>query len=163
MFVFLIITILVSAFLFANSDSKEKSVFGYRFYNVLTPSMTPTIPVGSMVFVKMVDTTELTEGDIITYSTSVDGSIVLTHRINRILSSEDGLHFMTKGDANEVEDLEPVSAAEVIGRVNLIIPYLGSIMAYIQGNLILVIASIIGLILIGELISYGIKSHKSKE
>ena len=55
MFVVLIIGILGGAFLFANNKSSDKSVFGFRFYNVLTPSMTPEIPVGSMVFVKMME------------------------------------------------------------------------------------------------------------
>ena len=162
-FTVLIITILVSAVLFANNDSNEKSIFGYRFYNVLTPSMTPTIPVGSMVLVKMVDVNELQPDDIITYSTSRDGSLVVTHRIRDIVKTEDSLAFVTKGDANLVDDFNPVLASQVIGRVNLIIPYLGSIMTYIQRNLVLVIASIIALILIIELISYVIKSRKSKE
>ena len=163
LFVALIVGILGGAFWFANDKSSDKSVFGFRFYNVLTPSMTPEIPVGSMVFVKMVESTELKVGDIVTYSTSKDGSTVLTHRVSRILGSKDNLRFMTKGDANLVEDLNPVYPEQVIGRVNLIVPYLGSIMTYIQENLILVIVSIIALILIGELISYVIKSCKNKE
>ncbi len=154
MFVILIITILVSAVLFARCNSNEKSIFGYRFYDVLTPSMTPTIPVGSMVFVKMVEPEELCEGDIITYSTSTDGSVVVTHRINKINNEVGQISFITKGDANDVTDLNPVFASAVIGRVNLIIPYLGTFMAYVQRKLWLVIGGIVALILIVELISY---------
>ena len=154
MFSLLIISIIGSAILFATNTSNEKSVFGFRFYNVLTPSMTPTIPVGSMVLVKRVEPVELREGDIVTYSTSLSGSVVVTHRINQVILSEDGLTFITKGDANQVEDINPISASQIIGRVNLIIPHFGSVIAYVQRNLWLVIGSIIALLLIGEFLSY---------
>lgn len=162
LFVALIVGILGGAFWFANDKSNDKSIFGFRFYDVLTPSMTPEIPVGSMVIVKMIEPSELKVGDIVTYSTSIDGSTVLTHRVSRIMGSGDSLSFMTKGDANLVEDMNPVYPSQVIGTVNLIIPYLGSVMTYIQANLTLVILSIIALILILELISYLVKSRKGK-
>ena len=160
MFVLLIITILGSAFLFANHKGNDKSILGFRFYNVLTSSMTPTIQVGSMVLVKKVEPKELREGDIITYSASLDGSVVVTHRINRVIQTEEGLAFATKGDANQVEDLNPIPSVDVIGRVNLIIPYLGSIMAYSQQNLWLVIAGIIVLLLACELLACWISRRK---
>ena len=162
MFVILIITILASAVLFANNNSNEKSIFGYRFYNVLTPSMTPTIPVGSMVFVKMVDADELEVEDIITYSTSRDGKIVVTHRINDIKKEQNQISFITKGDANKVTDLNPVAESQIIGKVTLVIPYLGNVMAYIQRRIGLVIISIIALIVIIELLAYLI-SKKGKK
>jgi len=163
MFWVLIVTILISAFLFANSDSKEKSIFGYRYYNVITPSMTPTISVGSAVFVKMVDPTTLKEGDIITYSTSVDGKVVVTHRINKVINDDLGLRFITKGDANNVTDLNPVKASYVIGKVNLFIPHLGNILVYMQERIWLVVAGIISIMVIIELISYLISSKKNKK
>jgi len=164
MFVVLIITILVAAVLFANSESKDKSIFGYRYYNVLTPSMTPTISVGSVVFVKMVEPTELNEGDIITYSTSTDGKIVVTHRISEVINDENGLRFITKGDANNVTDLNPVVASKVIGKVNLVIPYLGNILVYMQSRIWLIVLGIVALMLIMEVISrFLIHRKKSKE
>lgn len=163
LFVALIVGILGGAFWFANDKSNDKSIFGFRFYDVLTPSMTPEIPVGSMVIVKMIEPSELKVGDIVTYSTSIDGSTVLTHRVSRVMGSGDTLSFMTKGDANLVEDMNPVYPSQVIGRVNLVVPYLGSVMTYIQANLTLVILSIIALIIILELISYLVKSRKSRE
>ena len=160
MFYILMVTILISAYLFANNDSKEKSIFGYRYYNVLTPSMTPTIPVGSAVFVKMLEPSEIKEGDIITYSTSRDGKIVVTHRVNEIINDEKGLRFITKGDANNVTDLNPIFASQVIGKVNLFIPYLGNILVYMQQRIWLVVACIVALILIVQLITYLISIKK---
>ena len=164
MFVVLIITILVAAVLFANSESKDKSIFGYRYYNVLTPSMTPTISVGSVVFVERVEPTELNEADIITYSTSTDGKVVVTHRINKVIDDENGLRFITKGDANNVTDLNPVVASKVIGKVNLVIPYLGNILVYMQSRIWLIVLGIVALMLIMEVISrFLIHRKKSKE
>lgn len=160
MFGLLIVGILIFAVLFANSDSKEKSILGYRYYNVLTPSMTPTISVGSAVFVKLVDPNELKEGDVVTYSTSRDGKVVVTHRIEKILNDEDGLKFITKGDANNVTDINPVLASQVIGKVNLFIPYLGSILVYMQNNIWLIIFSIVSILLIIELITYLLSTKK---
>lgn len=156
----LIITILVSAVLFSKSDSNEKSILGYRYYNVLTPSMTPTISVGSAVFVKIVEPSELKEGDIITYLTSEDEKVIVTHRINKIINGESGLMFITKGDANNVTDLNPVLASQIIGKVNLIIPYLGNILVYIKQNIWLTIGGIISLLLIIELISFLLSIRK---
>lgn len=163
MFVVLMITIIASAVLFANNNSMEKSIFGYRFYNVLTPSMEPTIPVGSMVFVKMVEPYELKVGDVITYSTSTDGSVVVTHRINEINAENGKISFITKGDANKVTDISPVVSSSVIGKVNLIVPYLGNILTYIQERIWLVVGGIISLMLILELISYLLGRKKTKE
>ena len=163
MFFVLIITILVSAFLFANSDSKEKSILGYRYYNLLTPSMTPTIPVGSAVFVKMLEPSELKEGDIITYATSRDGKVVVTHRIEEVINDENGLRFITKGDANDVTDLNPILASQVIGKVNLFIPHLGNVLVYMQERIWLVVAAIIALMLIFELISYLVSSKRKSK
>lgn len=126
----------------------------------MTPSMEPTIPVGSAVFVKMIEPDELKTGDIITYSTSKDGSVVVTHRINEVVKGENYLKFITKGDANNVTDLNPVLSSSVIGKVNLIIPYLGNILIYIKENIFLVIAGIVGLIVIFEFVLKMIKSMK---
>ena len=160
MFVVLVITILLSAIMFASSDSKDKSILGYRYYSVLTPSMTPTIPVGSAVFVKLMNPSELIEGDIITYSTSTDGKIVVTHRINAVINDEMGLRFITKGDANDVTDLNPVFASQVIGKVSLFVPYLGNVLVYIQQRIWLVVGAIVAIMVIVELISYVISTKK---
>ena len=42
--------------------------------------------------------------------------------------------MLTKGDANEVEDAEPVSFDRVIGRSVLCIPYLGRIATFVDST-----------------------------
>ena len=46
--------ILVGAILFSFNTSADKAIFGYRYYTVLTGSMSPTYNVGDMIFVQLV-------------------------------------------------------------------------------------------------------------
>lgn len=100
---------------------------GYRFFAVLSGSMSPEFETGSLVAVKPVDPAELQAGDIITFGNS--GGQIVTHRIVGI---ENGQSFITKGDANPVADPEPVPADRVVGVVALAIPWLGRILVFSQ-------------------------------
>lgn len=93
-------------------------LFGIRIYGVVTGSMTPAYPVGGVVYVKAVNADSLQVGDVITYRMGTDTDYVMTHRIVEI---SDGF-FTTKGDANEVEDPEPVSYDRVVGEVVFFLP-----------------------------------------
>lgn len=53
--------------------------FGYTPYTVLSGSMEPELPVGSMVFVHQVDPTDIAVGDNATFYRS-DGAVV-THQV----------------------------------------------------------------------------------
>lgn len=91
---------------------------------VLSGSMEPAIRTGGLVFT---DTRQKTPeiGDIITYR--IKDSRV-THRVIR---KEEG-HLITKGDANDEEDLVSVSAGQVIGTVIFTIPFLGYAAAFVR-------------------------------
>ncbi len=91
-------------------------VVGLRVFTVLSGSMEPTYPVGSMIYVKSVDPYELGSGDVITYMLSED--TVATHRIVEVVPDEEDptvIRFMTKGDANDAIDATPVHYKNVIG------------------------------------------------
>lgn len=109
-----------------------------KTFSVVSGSMEPDIPTGSLVYVKDVSKEELKENDVITFY-GRQGSIV-THRIQSIES--DGI--VTKGDANEDVDLAKVRESQIIGKVILSIPLLGyfmqPIMFYIVLLLLLVMA-----------------------
>ena len=120
-------------------------LFGYDMYNVVSGSMAPEIPVGSMIFVENVDPYELTEGDIIAFYSN--GNVV-THRVtsNNAFSGE----LTTKGDANLEEDIHSVSYKEVIGIVKYHISYLGDISSHLTsgfGKIYLLALIVLGLLL----------------
>ena len=99
--------------------------FGYEVYTVISGSMEPAIPTGSMVFVKGMEAAEVEEEDVIAFYGGPDSNAIITHRVveNRVVMGE----FVTKGDANEDVDMNPVNYQEFLGRVDLSIPVLGTL------------------------------------
>ena len=120
-------------------------LFGYDMYNVVSGSMAPEIPVGSMIFVESVEAESIVEDDIIAFYRN--GSII-THRAvsNNIVEGK----ITTKGDANNVEDMAPVTYKEVIGRVKFHVPILGDLSSHLTssfGKIYLLALIILGLLL----------------
>lgn len=105
-------------------------VTGIQLYTVLSGSMEPNYPTGSLIAVKEIEPQELKEKDVITYKLS--GETIATHRIIEVLDGEDGLKFRTKGDANDDPDASPVLAENVIGTPFLTIPKGGFAASYVH-------------------------------
>ena len=97
-----------------------------RFEPVLSGSMEPSIPVGSIVVIKHVDPASLRIGDVICYQAT--DSMLVTHRI--IETNEIG--FVTKGDANEEIDNKIVNQKDVVGSVVLSLPFIGYLGSFIR-------------------------------
>lgn len=111
---------------------------GEKLYAVLTESMVPTFPVGSIVVVEMVSPEEIQPNDVITFvMPSFDH--VVTHRVLSIDAENQVFH--TKGDNNEVSDPFPVPFDNLEGRVNSSYPYLGTAVAGMRttGGIILIL------------------------
>ena len=101
--------------LISTANGKPVNLFGNRILQVVTGSMEPSIHVDDYIVVKSVDTAELKEGDIISFYTEdeeIKGEIV-THRIAAV--NGDGT-FVTRGDANPVDDSLTVRPEQVIGK-----------------------------------------------
>lgn len=96
---------------------------GYEIFNVVSGSMEPTIPVGSIIYVKEIDPVEIESGDIIAFQS---GDSVIMHRVtqNKVVEGT----FTTKGDANNGEDMNDVSYDNLIGIVVKHIPILGQLL-----------------------------------
>lgn len=101
---------------------------------VLTGSMTPEIPVGSVVVVRPVDPRTLEVGDVATYQLEEGEKAFVTHRVRKILHTDDGLAFRFKGDANRGADPQPIPAGAVRGKVWIHVPYLGGIRDALHGK-----------------------------
>ena len=120
-------------------------VFGYEMYNVISGSMEPTIPVGSMIYVKHVEGESVKTGDVIAF---VSGSSVITHRVTE--NDTERRELSTKGDANELEDFTKVSYLNLIGVVKLAVPRLGIWGGYfssLTGKIYLIAAIAFGFII----------------
>lgn len=75
----------------------------YRTLTVLSGSMAPAIPTGSLVVVTPVDPADVRVGQVITYQAPTDGRVV-THRVARVLEGGRQPVVVTKGDANDTAD-----------------------------------------------------------
>lgn len=123
-------------------------LFGWQNLAVLSGSMEPNISVGSMIIVKNVNPEELEAGDIITFQ--VSDSTLVTHRV--VENNVETQKITTKGDANDVNDGNPVSYSNVIGELFISIPLLGYLSIYMQSTL--GIAILCGVVFVLLLLNY---------
>lgn len=98
---------------------------------VTGPSMEPAIPRGAVVVTSPADPARLAAGDTVTYQVDSRRAVV-THRITRLVTRADGSWIETKGDGNSDADPVLVPAAAVLGRVELVLPHAGSLMAILR-------------------------------
>jgi signal peptidase len=97
-------------------------LFGLTPYAVLSGSMEPVYPVGSLIYVQRTAPESIHVGEAITFVLNEELDIA-THRVVKIDQTE--RNFVTKGDANETADGKPVSFDNLIGRPVFDLPYLG--------------------------------------
>ena len=99
--------------------------FGIHMYSVITGSMEPEIPTGSLVYVKNVEPESVKEDDVIAFYAAKDGGSIITHRVvsNSTVMGE----FITKGDANKTKDMNPVKYNDYIGKMILSVPKAGAL------------------------------------
>ena len=100
-------------------------VIGYQMYTVISGSMEPSIPTGSLVYIKGMEPQDVVDGDVIAFYGGHDSNAIITHRVvkNRVVMGE----FITKGDANDKEDMNPIPYSNFLGRVELSLPVVGGL------------------------------------
>jgi signal peptidase I len=128
---------------------------GYQLQPVLSASMAPTYPVGSLLVVAPVDAAAVEPGMAITFDDPTDPGRLVTHRIIA-LAPGDAVAFITRGDANVIDDPFPVQARSVRGRALWHVPALGyavDALRWPRGFLVLVVAPGLALA-VGELVGW---------
>ncbi|MDJ0359116.1 signal peptidase I [Rhodococcus sp. H29-C3] len=104
-------------------------------YTVLTSSMRPTYPPGSLVVIKPADAAELVVGTAVTYQIRSGETDVVTHRIVATRQSAGGeTTYITRGDNNDVEDKDPVKLGQIRGKVWYSVPYMGYVNNWLNGE-----------------------------
>lgn len=101
---------------------------------ILSGSMEPTLPVGSLAVVLPVEPDDVQVGDIVTYLPNPDDPTAITHRVTAIDHHTDGGHtFTMQGDANATADA-PVIDRQVRGVVWYAVPLLGYLNSAVNGH-----------------------------
>ena len=126
--------------------------FRFRFYVVLSGSMEPKLPVGSLV-VADTESTNVKIGEIVTFQKS---GRTVTHRVTGL--KEHG--YQTKGDANQEADYDLLQQEQIVGTVVFCIPYLGYGVLWMQKYRILIISGGITVLILLFLFSSEQKERK---
>ena len=113
---------------------KTPSFFGIKTYVVISGSMEPKLKIGDIVIAKRITPEELQVGDIISFR---QGHSIITHRISNINRTSDGIEYKTKGDNNNIKDIEIVNEKQIEGKVVEIIPVLGKISLLLQNKIVI--------------------------
>lgn len=134
-------------------------LFGYDAYSVVSGSMEPAIPTGSLVYVQEAAPEDMEKHDVIAFYGAKDSNAIITHRVveNKVVMGE----FITKGDANKTEDMNPVPYSNFIGKVVYSIPVLGSIAEALTSTMGKIIAGgVIAAALILEVIASAVRRRE---
>lgn len=151
---FSFVFILIPVIAFTIITSRTSALFGFQSFIVVSGSMNPSMPVGSVVYTQKGNPVNI--GDVITFER---GNVKITHRViditdksgksvSSLVSPIPGtpnpaeIFYKTKGDANNSADSELVPAGKVVGKAFVNMPAIGKISSYLKtlpGFLILIV------------------------
>lgn len=106
--------------------TSKTTALGVQSFVVLTGSMQPTIPVGSIVYTKK--DTWYPVGSIIAFKS---GDLTITHRVVKAVNRDNVLYYTTRGDANNTNDSKEVTNSDVLGKELIFIPYVGRVSMFL--------------------------------
>lgn len=110
-------------------DRRDRDVFGYRAFIVLSDSMSKTdFDAGDLVIVKKTDPLQLKEGDIIAFTSQDPASFgkTVTHKIRTVTATDEGmLAFVTYGTTTDTNDETLVTAPYILGQYQFSLPKVG--------------------------------------
>jgi len=126
-------------------------LLGWQLQDVLSGSMSPTYPVGSLLVTSQVDPADVEVGMAVVFVDPRDSSRLVTHRVLARAPGSD-LAFITRGDANATNDPVPVQARLIRGRVLWHVTFLGTVLDWLQWprSFVLLVVAPAALLLIAE-------------
>ena len=92
--------------------------------------MSPEFALGDIVFIENIQKYSIREGDIIQYIEPDNLSII--HRVIEVKNKDSQICYVTKGDANEEIDPDPILDSQVLGKAVFKIPLIGWIPIYLS-------------------------------
>lgn len=155
--------------LLTRSNGQPPHFFGHGIYLMSNDSMEPTVHPGEALWVTEQPMENYLPGDVIVFKDGVDagGQIILrTSRISSVETDENGaIFFRTQGDAAAEMDSTPCDASMICGKVERIMPLMGSFLNFIRTpfGLVVCIAVPLGILLIIEIINLIVVSRRTRE
>lgn len=138
-----------------------------NFYTILTQSMVPTIYAGDVVVTYKNMDNKYQNGDILTFTSDINGGINITHRIKDTYVVNGKYSYKTKGDNNSTADNEIVKGERVLGKVVLKIPKIGFLQQFLTEKhrwIIVIVLPCLGIIIYDVIkIVKGFRKEESYE
>ena len=111
------------------------AIAGGTALTVLTQSMEPKLPPGTLIIIRPTPIEDIKIGDVLTYQNKSGQPQVVSHRvISRSVDTMGRTTFMTKGDNNDLPDSGPVRKVQVKGTLWYSIPWLGYLNNLVGGQ-----------------------------
>lgn len=124
------ISYVISSFKVYKGEEVIPNIFGIYGFTISTGSMEPAIKTGDYLISKKVKSDDIKIGDIITF---IDENVIVTHRVLDRITEEDGKSsFITKGDANNIEDDKIIVSEDIVSKYIFKIPMLGYVLDYFK-------------------------------
>jgi len=155
--------IVIAMLILTKINGDVPSIFGYSFYVIVSPSMSPELEVGDMIISKKYDGGELEVGDIVEYvgqSGDMAGKII-THKIVKITGEGADRVIVTRGTANNTDDA-PISPSNIIAVMKyktVIIDKIYSVLCTTAGFICLVLLPMVAMI-VSEVVRLGRELQK---
>src|SRR5690348_3451699 len=109
---------------------------GATAYTILTGSMKPGMPPGTLVVVKPVKPDQIRVGDVLTYQLQSGDPTVATHRVVGVGTTMGGdARFTLQGDANNAPDPNVVRPEQIMGKRWYSVPYLAYPALVVDGDI----------------------------
>lgn len=136
-----------------------------RLFTVQSGSMSPVISPGDLILIR--EESNYRVGDIITFTDPFLAKKTTTHRIVEINHLNNKQLYITKGDANSVNDPHLIESSLVLGRVFKKVDRLGFVLDFVSGwkgrALLLFIPALVIISQELKMIIFEIKKEKQEE
>ena len=146
-YTFITVVILINAILIIQSvvnPRKSPDLFGKKSFIIVSGSMIPTINIGDVVILTENDNPNVY--DIIGFRDN--SSTVIVHRVIDKKEIDEQIMFQTKGDNNNVADIDLVKREDIEGKYQTKIPYIGNILMFLYNNFIIVVVLVVVFLII---------------
>lgn len=125
------------------------AITGGAALTVLTSSMAPKYPAGSLIVIRPTAPADVKIGDVLTYQITSGEPDVISHRVveRRVDTETHEISFITMGDNNAVADPDPVREVQVTGTLWYSLPGFGWINNAVNGSARAIVVPIVAALL----------------
>lgn len=131
------VTLALAALTMTTADSGlGPELFHRQFLVVRSGSMEPSLRTGALAITQRIsqeDAVSIPVGTVVAYRSLANPDVLITHRIIARTSNSNGdVQYVTKGDANVVEDSLLLSSSRVVGTLSFSVSHAGYFIAALE-------------------------------